>query len=383
MLVSFFSNSKVKSIRSLLNFTIFLFLIFLGANCTKEAPVKSIIEKHGAAFYFLADTTLKVSDVTGKDLGSLELQDFPWICNSDIALYDWSCHNMFLIDNCDQYFPVYGEIGRLPPYMNNRPFIVMADDLPCYIGNIACMGVGSWENPIIYEIDLMISQPDLITLQYIWFGQDDPCDNPDFKDVLIRDGLFAAGVAVDFDTLTPFLIYPGDTTRITYTYTLTNLESAPLYLFDQLKAGDDAFEYFSIGPVLYCVENSHFYYAIDSNDSVPEKCEWSIEDWYTKVAPGETITRTWMAEYDLRLPDGEYHLTWPYITPQSRGYVTSREVEAGRLWMGIVKTAVYAIDLTPPPNAASGEGWNRSVTFLKYDAGTLFNLKPMMKWKPH
>ena len=77
---------------SLVCFSIVLFF----SGCNKDVNPLSVRGENEFAIYLLQDQSLKFFDVQKKDVSSLKLMSKHWLNTSDIGLYDFSSHFIYL-----------------------------------------------------------------------------------------------------------------------------------------------------------------------------------------------------------------------------------------------------------------------------------------------
>ena len=118
-----------------LDFHFSLVLILIAGCSDNGSDVLPTKRNDAFAMYFLKDTTLKIRDILNRRLEDLELADKPWLSQDDIDFYDWSSHCIYLKKDKSKLFPNYYEgYYQLPTSWTDRPWIVVANNVPCYRG---------------------------------------------------------------------------------------------------------------------------------------------------------------------------------------------------------------------------------------------------------
>ena len=321
---------------------LFIVLCFIGC---KEIPIAPV-NNNSFAIYFLKDTTLTIKDILDIKLGDLKLADNPWITQDEIKFYDWSSHCIYLKKDKSNFFPNYHEgFYQIPLSWTDRPWIVVANKIPCYQGfivtdasinifpfpEISGLEAGTWEYP-----------KDILTSEWIfWFLHSDPRDNELVKESLIQNGLFHGGIKVTFDTSnTPIKVFNDDTTTVEYSLIIKNNDTDNLYIFDPYKVENKVFHYHNMGPNFLEVNTGKSY---GSNYMEIRKPDSWDSNWYFLLKSGGSIKRTIELRGYPFIPAGTYLIQGGYSCPQVEKNI--RETQQGRYFVGRIRTDTLRIKI--------------------------------------
>jgi hypothetical protein len=247
------------------------------------------------------------------DLKSLELEGTPWVKDSDIEFYDWSAHSFFLKDEIEK-----GEYS-------GRHFVVTSGKKRLFAGIFFPMHMSSFPAlPSISPEDGFFSPKDVIRFGH--FGYHRPGelnDNQDFKAELISSGILREGIQVEITGLKRV-----NSTTLKYTYQVKNIESGNIYILDPQKMGTSRFHYFTNGVSL--IKDEHYYWAKDVESTASENI---ILSWYTKLKPGQAITRTIQLGGYHSLPTGKVNVTFSFPGANLKNKGEWKKSD-GRIWVG-------------------------------------------------
>ena len=315
--------------------------------CEKKAnPVASSSSDDSAfAIYFLADTQLKMEDVSEKNIDELELAPLPWLCDNDIEFYDWSSHCIYLKKDKSYFLPNWNNdsFTQFPVDWNNKPFIVTAYDEKCYLGFFA----GALSNfgiaPEIRDSYSNFYPANILNLYWAWLYHDFPQDHPEVQRALIESGLYHGGISVLFDTTdanTLCMVENADTSTISYKFRITNEDEDNLYILDPDKMGTEFFHWFTNGLVFQHVETRKLYESRWKKlAELPSLDYWS-PNWFTKLSSGDTITRTVVLKGYPHLPPGEYLFEFKYGIIHPGMEKDDLELADGRYWIGKTRSNI-------------------------------------------
>jgi len=290
------------------------------------------------AIYLAADTSTKIWDLPAEDLTTLDLSDTPLLTSSDLRLYDFSAHVMYLRDHRSDILPYSS--GRESFFLDSwchRPFLIMAHDVPLYAGQFSC-SVSSLIGAMVPEFsDLSGCMYPINTLHIDWDWHtpdlEDPRRNEYVRAALMDAGVFRAGISVRLDSLSSS--NDDDLSIVEYTFTLTNNDIDDLFVPDPELMGDALYHYFTNGLVIHNLETGESLGRVNrSADFGLGITRWR-ESWYTRVPSGTSITRTTVVDAIEQLTPGEYLATMIYQAPAT---VPAFRVfrNGGRVWLGDV-----------------------------------------------
>ncbi len=262
-----------------------------------------------------------------KNIDQLELQETPWISASDIEIYDFSCHMIYL-RNPAAYEPT--DILSSP---GSRGFVTAVKGKRLYKG-VFVPPTASW---IPYSAYILY--PDIfggegcLTIGYsnIW-QQDDPRNSDTIRQALEKAGIYHGGLGIDL------LSVVNTSEGLAYTFSITNLDSDDLYVLDPDKTGPDLFHYFTNG--VYLEQDKKYYYPVrDASHYSFESGHYEMS-WFTLIPSGRKIIRTTYIEKFPQLTAGTYRavFTFPsvynldksdWLVKQSRNHLT-------RIWLGSI-----------------------------------------------
>jgi hypothetical protein len=337
--------------------------------CSKDNPVIPPEKRSNIfAIYFLKDTTLTIKDIMNSNsypfinnLKDLELADKPWISQDDIEFYEWSSHNIYLKKDKSHFFPQLNDIPlyRFPKSWTDRPWIVVANGVPCYAGYF-----GTEQSNNIYpfpEINSLIVgylPTDILSSYWnFWFNSIDIRFNDLVKETLISCSLYHGGIEVSIDTVNhPIKVY-CDTT-VEYTLKFRNVDKDNIYIFDPDKMDPGIFHYYNGSPNFMNIETKECYFA----RSVKGKETGSLFDnfhseRYTLLKSGDSIIRTFrLRSYHSTsppyppsiIPPGTYLVQGSYSTPRYTMEKNIRQTSQGRYYVtgGEVHTDTVLIKIT-------------------------------------
>jgi hypothetical protein len=324
-------NTKIIKI-----FLVIIVTVFLNScnNGSRLVEPGEGIDDFG--IYFLKDTTIKIDQLFYADLTSLELAATPWIGSKDIDFYDWSSHCIYLKKDKSYLFPNYKTPYTIPQSWLNRPYVVVADRAPCYIGYFKSDDIVPTsyyaDHPYITSNEINNYPDDVLATKYYQPGVSaiDFRLQSSVRTALLKLGILRGGIIVTF--LTDSLkVTNSDTASIKYTVTFTNNGSDNLFLFDPYKTENNYYNYYNQGPVLRVLYYSTLY---SSDNRIKQKPNSWNSGWYTLLKSGEVLTRTMTLKGYPKLPLTEYVLNMQYQTPAKEVTKEIRTNAIGRYWIG-------------------------------------------------
>ena len=326
---------------------VILFLIyFYSCDITQS---KSKMQNYNFAIYFLSDTTLKINDIKEVSINKLKLQKEPWLSEDDIKYYDWSSHCIYLRTSKMEYFPYLTYNFEIPYYLNNRPFIITANNEAIYKGYIISnlyFNSSPSHFPLISETEVSLYPNDILTTDWPFIFQDDIRNNNKVKNALIESNKFHSGICVEIDTSYGIkFIEKNDTTILDYQIVITNNDKDNLYIFDPDKTGNLIFNAFNNGPCFKNLDNNILYSANFKSHYVPDSSEYELDLWYTLVKSGDSIKRKLKVDGYPNMPQGNYIFRGSYQTPHMYLDKTKRIKSNGRIWIGSTRTRLWGVVL--------------------------------------
>lgn len=308
------------------------------AGCSETGIPVDSGDRHGEfEIYFLRDSTATTYSIRMVSIDQLELNDFPWLSDAGVSMYDFSSHCIYLKQDKSRYFDGYGDYYRYGLFMRGRPFVVVAGKQRCYVGELRSAALSSVPTiPYMDEMDIGFFPDDIMHISKGWSDSTDPRGDGRISDVLQSLGLLHGGIAVALSSVA--VLDNDDTSTVSYTYRLTNNDSENLLVLDPLKTGSSLFHYFTNGPVL---QNEQQYalslYKFVSTPTV----EWDPA-WYSEVPVNGSMERTVHLMGYPRIAAGTYTCSFTFANPIAvkRG---ERRVQGGRIWIGSVESKTISV----------------------------------------
>ena len=149
---------------------------------------------------------------------------------------------------------------------------------------------------------------------------------------LKAQGVAHGGLSLDLEPIT--IVADGQESSVIYSYTLTNQDSDPLYVFDPDKMGSALFHCFHNAPSLFHPQAPH---RIERHSNVAvdrDLYNQYRKDWFTLIMPGESLSRTVAATgYPLMSP-GSYECGFAFRGPGT-GFTEDKQAQFDApVWMG-------------------------------------------------
>ncbi len=344
---------------------VFIIGLLCITGCSEDNPVIPPVKKENIfAIYFLKDTTLTIKNIMNSNsypfitnLGELKLADKPWITQDDIAFYEWSSQNIYLKKNKSYFFPGQLQlIYRFPKSWTDRPWIVVANGVPCYAGYFVTeQSIDSYPFPEINVIHVGLYPTDILTSSWYWSYVGDIRFNELVKSALIQCGLFHGGIEVSIDTTNSPIKVFSDTT-VEYTLKFQNNDRDNLYLFDPYKAAPEIFHFYNGALNFWNFKTDENYFAKYRETRIPDG--WPNEfdsNWYVLVKSGESVERTFrlkcysssaLQSYLSIIPIGTYLIQTGYGTPVHALEKNVRENTQGRYYVQGVNVYTDTVRVT-------------------------------------
>lgn len=300
------------------------------------------------AIYFLADSNLKIEDITSpelvqqdsSELASLEIQREPWISSKDIHMYDFSSHMMYLHGIRDDFIPG-GDPFDVPGSWYYRPFVVVADGQKRYVGYMeGSFSSALWPFPKIIPSFNYFYPQDLLTITWGWFNNpsDDNRYDSTVKESLKKAGILHDGLQLRLNEI--HAIDNTDTASVTYTFTLINQDEDNLYVLDPDKTGIEIFQHYNTGLQLLKSDENRVRTAYLTPSLSPGN--WKPE-WFCKLKSGDSITRTVSAEGYEKFKSGQYACA-AYYRSYKKIPKEQRTTSDGRYWIGPTESNIMVIE---------------------------------------
>ena len=299
------------------------------------------------AIYFLQDSDLKMKDIYNMDIDELQLAKTPWISDTDIRFYDWSSHCLYLKKDKSYFFPEWRNniFNEFPLEWSDKPFVVVAmGHKRCYVGYFSSKLSRYWIAPEISHGTNSFYPSDVLLIDWIWLYHDSPQNNSDIKDALTGAGYYHDGLRVTFDTTDTILnIDNGDTSSISYTFTVTNYDTDDLLVIDPDKTGDELFHRYTNGPVFKNLETGELFESRWKKTPAEPSVDYWTPGWFTKLKSGQSIQRTVKLKGYPYFPTGTYLFQFMYDGPINieKGI---RERTDSRYWLGPTRSNILAMD---------------------------------------
>lgn len=291
---------------------ILIILVFIITSCGDNWGIDNRYDQNKINIYLAVENDDFVSGEES-DLASIGLEIIPWVKSSDIAFYDWSAHAFFLNKEVEK------------AKYSGRNFVVCNGNKRLFAGVFWPLYMSSYPAvPSILPDDNWFSPKDVILFNsFGWSFSDVLTDNETFKTALINADLFKEGIEVEITKLKKI-----DNSTLEYTFQITNNESGNIYLPDPSKLGAKHFHHYTNG-VSIQQEGNYFYASGFETEAIEEM----KDDWYYKLKPMESITRTMQITGYPTIPTGQVKATFRF--PGAYHLETGEWMKPdGRIWIG-------------------------------------------------
>ncbi len=316
-------------------FLIYFLLLGLLFSCTKEPnldvePIQEPPEVPeppdsnyvGFNMYFLKDDEITAQDLYDADLYTLELEDHPFLTQSDIEIYDTSIHALHLYNSME-----------LPEmvWVLGKPFVVLTDTIRHYYGALWPMYSSSSFYGYVIDVYPRFYPNDIVKIsRHFQFKGSDNRMNRTITDVLTNYEVLHQGISFVIDTIE---LIDNDSTlnrcKVKFKYTITNNDDINLYVFDPLKMPEGLFNWFHNG--IYFRGNSKIYK--NTSGGIAPAVGTSEIDWLIKIKNKQSITRIIEKSGYRYIPKGKYECGFRFSSP-IRIAKSKRVQPDGRVWIG-------------------------------------------------
>lgn len=263
--------------------------------------------------YLVKNNLYELRD-TLANINLLELEAKPWVKATDIEFYDESA-NIFYLNK---------EVEKSP--YSGRHFVICSGKKRLVLGVFWPMHMSSFPMfPSISPEDGFFGPKDII--QFGWYGNYNSSsliENNEFKLELISAGLYKNGIDVQLIDLKR-----NNSSTLSYTFTVTNLDHENIYILDPNKMGSARFHYFTNGVYL---NQGNKYFQPGNLESAPSETIHS--NWYYKLLPGGSMTRTIKSDAYQNLPTGKVNASFTFPSASSTLQKGEWEKSDGRTWLG-------------------------------------------------
>lgn len=296
----------------------FLVLILFFYSCEKnEIGIESPYEGDGTQINvcFVQDGQINHSNFD-VDLESLALDEKPWIIYSEIEFYDWSSHMFYL------------NVDKNKTDLAGKYFVVKSDEVRLFLGYFISPASSSFSYyPSITAWDDFNYSKEIVEIGgFGGFHKDTLNSNIAFKESLANSGLLKEGIDVELISLEK-----ESASTLKYTFKVTNLDIENIYVLDPLKMGVSRFHYYSNGVSFW--KDNKGYHANDFETTVSEKIKF---EWYRKLIPGKSITRSVTLDGYTLLPTGIVNASFWFPSPFRLGEGNWKKND-GRIWLGNIQ----------------------------------------------
>ncbi len=317
---------------------IFIFFLSCSENPTEIDNLSSF------SIYLLADSNLTTQQAVNMGITNLELKDSPWITEEDINFYDFSTHCIYLNYDKSNYFKGYdGMFFQFDPDLMDRPFVLIADNLRCYIGGFYSLLHSTLISvPHFTEIDIGFYPSDVLHLSPGFTQETDKRENINFQQVLENLNKYSSGLDCELKNVR--IVDNSDTATVEYTFSLNNNDKDDLYVLDPDIMSSSLFHYFTNGVTLRSELNQTLIQSTYKNLESPNPYyNWDFS-WFTLIRSGSSITRTIQLRGYPNIPEGKYICSFTFSNPHQIEK-EDRNRELGRIWIGIISSDFISAEL--------------------------------------
>jgi hypothetical protein len=219
----------------------------------------------------------------------------------------------------------YLKVGKEKEKHSGKYFVIKSGQKPLFLGLfLSSLSSVMPMFPSIIAHDDLFFPSDVVGLGGYGFNENTTLlnKNSEFRIAMENSGLLKEGIKADL-----LEIKKINSTTLEYTFKVTNLDLENIYILDPAKMGNSRFHYYTNG--VYFSQNTT-YYSADNFDYTPsEKID---VEWYFKLAPGKSMTRTVKLNGYHSLPSGTVTATFNF--PGARIKKGEWQKNDGRIWMG-------------------------------------------------
>ena len=300
----------------------------------------------GVEFYLLEDEKMDFETARSRPLAKLALRAKPWIAADDIERYDWSAHYVYLKRPVALPVPA----GRKHILLRGTPFVVVADGERCYLGALWTM-ISSFAPegcvPMVNTLGGPLPRFAISLHAALRPGQlrTDVRSDPRVMKALRSRGQFHGGLQVSLDKVG--VQRKGETSVVTYTYTLQNMGQDALYVMDPERIHPAFFHDFQNGVSGRDVDDGLVFRWPNPRRGDPQPTPWGKLDmaWFSRLDGGKKMTRTASMDPMPRIFPGKYECHFAF---GSGGYSNAKTEQLqrpdGRLWLGRL-TATLTVEV--------------------------------------
>ncbi len=297
---------------------LFLILIFLLSSCCKEDFDSSLKgDETQINIYLVKDGQIERSQ-TEVDLELIELDPNPWLKHSEINFYDWSAHMFYL--NVEKERAKYA----------GKYFLVKGENKPLFLGYFMSPVSSSLSYfPSITAWDGFFYRNNMVEIGgFAGFHKETMDTNIKFKESLLDAGLLKEGIKVELIELKR-----ESSSTLKYSFKVTNLDTENIYVLDPDKMGTSRFHYYTNG--VYLNKDNIYYSAHDFETTPSDKIS---SNWYYRLSPGKSVTRTVKLSGYTALPAGTVNASFNF---SGASHLEEGEWKKsdGRIWVGDFRTA--------------------------------------------
>jgi len=300
-----------------MKFISLFFLLVLFWSCDKsdfDFEIEFPFEGDGTQIEIYLVKTEKLENFNPFEQINVEvLEETPWLAHDKIEFYDWSSHTFYLKD-------------EHTTSKGGNYFVLTADKEPVFTGFFYSSPMSSFPPLPIIVTDYNFGSPkDVITLHRFGFIDTDGIMGNDskYRREMENSGLLKEGIELDLLTLKR-----KSSSTLNYTYMVINKDVEKIYVLDPAKMGASRFHYFTNGVSLRKDDASYNSTNLESTAS-----DKILSEWYHKLNPGESITRSVTLKGYESLPTGKVKASFSF---PGAYYLNEGEWKKsdGRIWIG-------------------------------------------------
>uniref|UniRef100_UPI003216AE35 hypothetical protein n=1 Tax=uncultured Draconibacterium sp. TaxID=1573823 RepID=UPI003216AE35 len=291
---------------------VFLFAVLLFVSCTDEANEDTKINTNLINIYLVEDDQTEFN-IRDTDIDALTLAEEPWIKSTDIEFYDWSAHSFFLNKEIDKS----KHSGRYFVVTHNNDRLFAGVLWPLERSSLPMCPSVSPENGIFSPKDVFMFN------RFGWSYPVDMNNKTEFKAALLADGLLRNGIEVELNRAEK-----QSSQSVSYTFTIGNTGNETLYVPDPDKMGASRFHYYTNGVSFR--QGTNYYFPQNFTSIATEKI---AANWYVKLSPGATVTRTVTIDGFDSLPTGSVKATFSFPGGHIKESGQWKKPD-GRIWLG-------------------------------------------------
>ena len=290
----------------------FVFLLVLFYSCNQGEIEYYRDNNPKINIYIVKEGQLELHESI-TDLDTLELENNPWVQNTDIEFYDWSAQTFYLNKEVEK------------EKFSGRHFVVTSDDNRLFAGVFFPMYLSSLPTlPSITPDDGFFGPTDVIGFGHFGTFRPGELDKKmTFKSELIAAGHLREGIEIELIN-----VKKQNSKTLQYTFKITNKESDNIYVLDPDKMGSSRFHYFTNG--ISIMKNNMYYWPQDFQTIASETIK---SQWYYKLAPGKSISRSVEIDGYTSLPDGKVKATFRFPGANLKNPSEWKKSD-GRIWLG-------------------------------------------------